>query len=155
MYRPHREQASSYRFSAVRIICVRRKNCRSWLASDSGLSATIDAGCTGLIASKLAPMYGLAPTVYLLFKHCYPVASMYKAYSRKPSLASGQHWLSSRYADYIQASKAGRSAGINPRRSDLGSMFSSRGWSALAPRWQNAVDQQLVAAGRPSAGWRR
>ncbi|TWS03029.1 hypothetical protein FIV36_17090, partial [Pseudomonas extremaustralis] len=35
-------------------------------------------------ASKLAPMYGLAPTFNPLFKHCYPVASMYQAYSRKP-----------------------------------------------------------------------
>ncbi len=50
----------SYRLGAVRIIHVRRKNCRSWLASDSGLSVNIDVGGTGLIASKLAPT-GLVP----------------------------------------------------------------------------------------------
>lgn len=60
------------------------------------------------------------------FKHCCPVASMYQACSRK-RLASGQHWFSSRNADYIQASRASRSAGIYPRRSNLGSMFSSKG----------------------------
>ena len=80
------------------------------------------------------------------FEHGYPVASMYKAYSRKPIPASGQHWFSSWHANYIQASRASRSAGINPRRSDLGSMFSSKGWSGLTPRWQNSVDQWLIAA---------
>jgi len=72
-------------------------------------------------------MYGLTSTVYPLFEHCYPVASMYQAYSRKPPSASGQHWVSSRHANYNQASRAGRSVGINPRRSDLGSMFVSKG----------------------------
>ncbi|WP_232917551.1 hypothetical protein, partial [Pseudomonas carnis] len=47
-------------------------------------------------ASKLAPMYGLAPTFNPLFKHWYPVASMYQAYPRKLQTASGQHWISSR-----------------------------------------------------------
>ncbi|TWS00098.1 hypothetical protein FIV36_28630, partial [Pseudomonas extremaustralis] len=41
-------------------------------------------GALRFFASKLAPMYGLAPTFNPLFKHCYPVASMYQAYSRKP-----------------------------------------------------------------------
>ena len=93
------------------------------------------------IAGKPAPMYGLAPTVKPAFQHCYPAASMYQAYSRKLSSASGQHCVSLRYAYYIQTSKASRSQGINPQRSYLGSMFSSRGWSDFAPRWQNSVDQ--------------
>jgi hypothetical protein len=84
-------------------------------------------GALESIASRLAPMYGLAPTVYPLLKNRCPVASMYQACSWKPSSASGQHWISARYADYREASKASRSPGINPRRSDLGSMFFSRG----------------------------
>ncbi|KRP69041.1 hypothetical protein TX23_24240, partial [Pseudomonas paralactis] len=79
-------------------------------------------GAFEFFASKLAPMYGLAPTVNPLFKHWYPVASMYQAYSRKLQTASGQHWISSRSAHYKKASRAGRSAGINSRRSDQGSM---------------------------------
>ncbi|MDG2971290.1 hypothetical protein PUN49_30320, partial [Pseudomonas extremaustralis] len=43
-----------------------------------------ERGVFEYFASKLAPMYGLAPTFNPLFKHCYPVASMYQAYSRKP-----------------------------------------------------------------------
>jgi hypothetical protein len=39
----------------VRMVCGRRKNCRSWLASDGGLSVSIEVGGAGLIASKLAP----------------------------------------------------------------------------------------------------
>ncbi|MEB2514600.1 hypothetical protein SOP85_04005, partial [Pseudomonas sp. YuFO20] len=64
--------------------------CGSELARDGGLSGEGDAGCAGLIAGKPAPMYGLAPTVYPLLKNRRPVASMYKAYSWKPSSASGQ-----------------------------------------------------------------
>ena len=52
----------------------------------------------------------------------YPVASMYQACSRK-RWASGQHRISSRHANYREASRASRSSGINSRRSDLGSMF--------------------------------
>jgi hypothetical protein len=77
-------------------------------------------------------MYGLAYIVYLLFEQGYPVASMYQAYSRKLG-ASGQHRVSSQHAHYIQASWAGRSVGIDPRRSYLGSMFTSRGWGARHP----------------------
>ncbi|MEB2623556.1 hypothetical protein, partial [Pseudomonas sp. YuFO8] len=64
--------------------------CRSLLASESGLSNNIDVDRDGLFAGKPAPMYGLAPTVYPLLKNRRPVASMYKAYSWKPSSASGQ-----------------------------------------------------------------
>ena len=101
------------------------RTCRSRLAGDGGLECCADL--LGLFAGKPAPMYGLAPTVYPLLKNRRPVASMYKAYSWKPSSASGQNWKSSWYADYIQASKASRSLGINPRRSYLGSIFFSKG----------------------------
>ena len=47
-------------------------------------SSSMPALSLTTFASKLAPMYGLAPTFNPLFKHCYPVASMYQAYSRKP-----------------------------------------------------------------------
>ena len=101
------------------------RTCRSRLAGEG--VPEYCAGLSGLFAGKPAPMYGLAPTVYPLLKNRRPVASMYKAYSWKPSSASGQNWKSSWYADYIQASKASRSLGINPRRSYLGSIFFSKG----------------------------
>ena len=128
MRRPLRWQASSYRFHSAHESCVWPQiPCRSWLASEGGVSGDGGVGCAGVIAGKPAPMYGLAPTVYPLLKNRRPVASMYKAYSWKPSSASGQNWKSSWYADYIQASKASRSLGINPRRSYLGSIFFSKG----------------------------
>ena len=47
--------------------------------------------------------------------------------------------------------RPGKGAGIDPRRSDLDSMFSSRGWSAAAHRWQNALISELalLAGHRP------
>ena len=105
----------------------RQRTCRSWLASDEAGTSNIFVDCQVAFAGKPAPMYGLAPTVYPLLKNRRPVASMYKAYSWKPSSASGQNWKSSWYADYSQASKASRSLGINPRRSYLGSIFFSKG----------------------------
>jgi hypothetical protein len=92
---------------------------------------------TAAIGSAL--MYGLASTVYPLFNTATRLHLCIRPIRGSPSLASGQHWLSSRYADYVQASKAGKGAGIDPRRSDLGSMFSSRGWSALRPGGRTLV----------------
>ncbi|MVW85709.1 hypothetical protein EI969_07085 [Pseudomonas sp. PB101] len=56
MYRPHREQARSHRFQwCPQIWRPTQINCGSGLARDSGGSVNINAGCAGLIASKLAP----------------------------------------------------------------------------------------------------
>ncbi len=56
MYRPHREQARSHRFQwCPQISRPTPINCGSGLARDSEVSVNINAGCTGLIASKLAP----------------------------------------------------------------------------------------------------
>jgi hypothetical protein len=86
-------------------------------------------------------MYGLAPTVNPAFEHRNPVASMYEASARE-RWAPGRHWVSSRNADYGKASRAGSAAGIDSRRSDLGSMFMSSGWDVGAPvagtRWGQA-----------------
>ena len=56
MYRPHRRQASSHGYRPrTRTRCTPKIPCRSWLASDGGVSVAGDVGCTGLIAGKLAP----------------------------------------------------------------------------------------------------
>src|SRR5690606_23355337 len=104
------------------------------------------SGILGIFACGQAPMYGLARCCQPCLEHGYPVASMYQACSRKPRWASGQHRISSRYADYRKASRARRSLGIDPRRSELESMLLSRGWSASAPRWQYSVNQLFMVA---------
>ncbi len=56
MCRPHRRQASSHRYRPrTQTRCTPKIPCRSWLASDGGVSVARDVGCTGLIAGKPAP----------------------------------------------------------------------------------------------------
>ena len=137
--------------------CVRLRSSRE--ISQRGVSERPRTQVLRLLRSRTqaspAAMYGLASTVYPLLKNRRPVASMYQAYSWKPSSASGQNWKSSWYADYSQASKASSSLGINPRRSYLGSIFFQQRVGQLVPRWQNSVTQWLIVACWPSPAWRR
>ncbi|MCP1419014.1 hypothetical protein J3D47_003257 [Pseudomonas laurylsulfativorans] len=55
MYRPHREQARSHNVRGCpQISRPTQINCGSGLARDSAVSVNINAGCAGLIASRLA-----------------------------------------------------------------------------------------------------
>jgi hypothetical protein len=56
-------------------------------------------------------------------------ASMYEA-SGLATHRRGQHQVSSRNADYGEASGANRVPGIGPRRSDLGFVRQAAGWAS-------------------------
>ncbi len=128
------------------LVCPRREwrhyICRSGLARDPDAAVCLNHRGDA-IAGKPAPMYGLAYIVYPLLNMVTRLHLCIRPIRGSVSLLANIG-VSSRYADYIQASWAGRSAGINPRRSYQGSMFSSRGWSGSAPRWRNSVNQWLI-----------
>ncbi|VVO56839.1 hypothetical protein PS893_00578 [Pseudomonas fluorescens] len=69
MCRPHREQARSHRFQwRPQMLVTPQNKGGSELARDGGVSASINAGCAGLIASRFAPTghdgWLRAPPVY-------------------------------------------------------------------------------------------
>ncbi|MFY0731818.1 hypothetical protein J1D76_23980, partial [Pseudomonas sp. NFX15] len=46
---------SNYGLAVVQIIYVQRKYCRSWLASESGVTGEMEIDCTDAFAGKPAP----------------------------------------------------------------------------------------------------
>ncbi len=95
-------------------------------------AAQIERRPRGASRAALAPMYGLAYIVDLLLNMVTRLHLCIRPIRGSLSLLANIG-VSSQCADYVQATKAGRSEGIILRRSYQGSMFTSRGWGKQRP----------------------